>query len=56
MKLRKAITAFIVVAFCLSPIGCGGDKTNDKNPNPSLEYSKDKPPARGGAPTMPKGK
>jgi len=44
---RWAVTAFCLGAFCLC-LGCGNKK--DKDPNPSLEYSKEGPPKRNGVP------
>jgi hypothetical protein len=48
--IRRAILAVCVCAFGLSLAGCGGGG-DDKANNPSgLEYSKEGPPKRDGAP------
>lgn len=45
--LRLAVTALSLCAFCLA-LGCGGNSSKDKDPNPSLEYNKEGPPKRSG--------
>lgn len=48
---RRVLIVVCAGAFCLS-LGCGGEKEKNTNPN-NLEYSKEGPPKRNGAPGDP---
>lgn len=55
--IRGILFGFTAFVLAMPMVGCGGPSEKDKNPNPSLEYSKDGPPKRGGGvpATTPKG-